>query len=169
MTDLTIRSYFPSNLEACRSLWAELVQRHRDLYHDPTIGGENPGLAFDQHLAKVGSERIWVAESAGTVVGFTSLIVSEQMAEVEPLIVTAGQRGQGIGRALLEHAIGEAQRLGIQYLSARPVARNYAAISLVYHAGLRSLGQIEMFMVLDPAAPGEWKPGLELFGFSFEY
>jgi hypothetical protein len=31
MTDVTIRPYRPADLEACRALWAEPPQRHRDL------------------------------------------------------------------------------------------------------------------------------------------
>ncbi len=36
---MTIRLYEPADLADCRSLWAELTQRHRDIYADPTIGG----------------------------------------------------------------------------------------------------------------------------------
>ena len=61
----TIRTYQPRDLEACRSLWTELTQVHRDLYEDPTFGGDDPGLGFDEHLAV--AEGVWAAyESEGT-------------------------------------------------------------------------------------------------------
>jgi len=39
---MQIRSYRVEDLELCRLLWAEMVQRHRDIYGDQTIGGDNP-------------------------------------------------------------------------------------------------------------------------------
>ena len=169
MTDVTIRPYRPADLESCRALWAELVQRHRDLYDDPSIGGEAPGLHFDRHLARVGPERVWVAEGEGKVLGMVALILHGNEAETDPIVVASAHRGQGIGRVLLNRALEEAKALGARYLHVRPVARNLAAISFYYHAGFRLLGRIEMFMELQPSAPGIWKPGPELFGLSFEH
>ena len=169
MSDAAIRQYGPSDLDRCRALWVELTQYHRVLYDDPSIGGDAPGLYFDRHLARVGPDRIWVAERDGQVAGFAGLIVDGQEAEVEPIAVASAHRGQGIGRALLQHVIEESVKLGVRYLSVKPVARNLEAISFYYEAGFRTLGQVEMFMELRPSAPGTWKSGLELFGYSFEY
>jgi hypothetical protein len=30
-----------------------MTERHRVICEDPTIGGENPGLDFDDHLSRV--------------------------------------------------------------------------------------------------------------------
>ncbi len=169
MKDTTIRAYTPADLEPCRALWADLTQHHRDLYGDPTIGGDQPGLYFDELLARAGRERLWVAEHAGQVVGVTGLLVNGQEAEVEPLVVLPMYRGQGIGRLLVERAVAEARNLDVRYLSARPVARNERAISFFYGAGFQTLGHIELFMDLKPEAPGTWKPGPELFGHAFDY
>ena len=43
MRDWFIRTYESEDRDACRLLWAELTQHHRELYADPTIGGEQPG------------------------------------------------------------------------------------------------------------------------------
>ena len=51
---MKIRKYGPSDIEPCRALWSEMTQHHRDIYDDPSIGGDNPGLEFDNHLQKVG-------------------------------------------------------------------------------------------------------------------
>lgn len=169
MSAVTIRQYHTSDLEQCRTLWVELTQRHRDLYNDPTIGGDNPGLYFDKHLARVGPERLWVAEREGEVVGLVGLIVDEQGAEVEPIVVAAAHRDKGIGQALLNCMVEEARKLGVRYLSVKPVARNVEAISFYYDFGFQTLGEIEMFMDLSTPAPGTWKPGPELFGHRFEY
>jgi ribosomal protein S18 acetylase RimI-like enzyme len=166
---LKIRNYVPSDLDQCRALWAELVQRHRDIYGDPSIGGENPGLEFDQHLSLVGPERVWIATEAEAIAGLVSLIHRGQEAEVEPIIVSSQHRGRGIGRKLLDHAVEQARALGVQYVSIKPVARNESAISFFHDGGFRTLGHIELFMWLGASRPGQWRPGPDLFGKSFDY
>ena len=169
MRDVMIRPYHPSDLEPCRALWAELTLHHRKIYNDSTIGGDAPGFFFDRHLARVGPGRIWVAEQEGKVIGLVGLIVNDQEAEVEPIVVASTHRHQGIGRALLGRMIEEAGKLGVRYLGVRPVARNVDAIAFFHDAGFRTLGHIELFIELTPSAPGEWKSGLELFGHAFGY
>jgi ribosomal protein S18 acetylase RimI-like enzyme len=166
---MKIRGYIQKDLEQCRSLWVELVQHHRDIYNDPSIGGDNPGLEFDQHLDLVGSENIWVVEADGKVVGLTSLILKGQEAEVEPVIIASSHRSQGIGQILLRHAVEEAKKLGVLCLSVKPVARNEDAISFFYNSGFKTLGHIEMFIWLGASAPDAWKRGPELFGKFFDY
>jgi hypothetical protein len=63
----------------------------------------------------------------------------------------------------------KARDLEVRYLSVRPVARNEEAILFYYTVGFRTLGYIELFMDLKPGAPGDWKPGPELFGYAFDY
>src|SRR5437762_4527652 len=71
-----IRPYEDRDREACRSLYRSLTQWHRDLYADQSIHGDrDPGDFFDEHLATVGAERIWVAEEDGGILGFVGLIV----------------------------------------------------------------------------------------------
>ena len=81
---IKIRTYEPSDHNRCRALWAEMVERHRVIYDDPSIGGDDPGSEFDAHLGRVGAERIWLATIGTETVGLTSLIVDPEQAEVEP-------------------------------------------------------------------------------------
>ncbi|MFQ5507099.1 MAG: GNAT family N-acetyltransferase [Planctomycetota bacterium] len=166
---MKIRGYRSSDLERCRSLWAELTQRHRNIYEDPSIGGDDPGKEFDRHFARVGPERIWVAEDGDQVLGFVSLIVEGKEAEIEPIIVGSRHRSGGIGRRLLDHAIAEAKRLEVLCLNVRPVARNREALSFFHEAGFRTLGHVQLFRWLGPATPGQWKEGPELLGMHFDY
>ena len=168
-TTVTIRPYAPADLESCRALWTDLTQRHRDIYADPSIGGETPGLYFDRHLARVGADHIWVAEYEGKVLGLVGLIVEDQEAEVEPIVVAPGYRDRGIGRALLDRVVREAEKLEVRFLNVRPVARNAEAIAFFHSAGFRLLGRVELCMELRPSPPGAWKSGLELSGRSFDY
>ena len=72
--DVSIRPYQPSDLEACRSLWRELTQRHRDIYDDQSIGGDDPGPYFDRtYLKRPDLVATWVAEHEGAVVALTGL------------------------------------------------------------------------------------------------
>ena|GEM_PF-394767 len=169
MANVETRQYKASDLGRCRSLWAEMTQRHREIYEDPSIGGDNPGLEFDGHLDQVGAERVWVAVLDGDVVGLTSLVQDGEQAEVEPVVVSSRHRGRGIGLALLGRVIEEARKLGVLCLGVKPVARNEDAISFFYDAGFRTLGHIQLFMWLGESTPDMWKPGPELFGKHFDY
>jgi len=164
-----IRGFQPDDLDQCRSLWVELAQRHRDIYNDAGIGGEDPGREFDAHLARVGAERVWVAAEGNSIVGFVSLIVKDEETEVEPIVVAAHRRNRGIGRQLLDHVIGEAKKLDVKFLCVKPVARNIEAISFFHEAGFNTLGHIQLFMWLRPAIPDRWEKGTEMFGKQFDF
>ena len=166
---MSVRGFEPSDLDRCRALWAENVQRHREIYEDPSIGGDDPGLEFDRHLSRVGAGRVWVAVRDDEAVGLVSLIVEGEQAEVEPVVVSSNHRGRGIGQELVDHAVEQARSLGVLCLYVKPVARNKAAIEFFHGAGFRTMGHVQLFMWLGPPAPGQWKPGPELFGKSFDY
>jgi len=152
---VTVRGYEERDREACRALWRELTQWHRDLYEDESIGADrDAGDFFDEHLEHVGPERIWVAELEGAVVGFVGLIVDGQVGELEPLVVSSAVRGRGIGRALAEHVVATARALGLRRLDVKPAARNASAIAFFHDAGFDSLGQLELMIYL--AEPKDW-------------
>lgn len=164
--DLLIRKYSPEDLQACRSLWAELTEWHRRIYSDDSIGGADPGAYFDGHLARAGADSLLVAESESKVVGLTGLLLDGDEAEVEPLVVAESHRHRGIGAALLEAAIHEAQKLGVKYLNVRPAARNADAMAFFRSSGFVNIGRVELFMDFSGRS---WNPGIELHGLSFNY
>lgn len=167
--EVLVRDYAEHDYGACRSLWEELTKYHRDIYGDPSIGGDDPGSGFDGYLAtsqRVGS---WVAESKGGVVGLTGLFERDTSGEVEPVVVAAAVRGQGIGRMLIGRVIEEACARGYEYLAIRPVARNVAAVRRFHAAGFRTLGgHIDLTMDL-AARRHEWLYGASLHGLDFSY
>ena len=166
---MKIRNYTSTDLEICRSLWSEMVQQHRDNYDDQTIGGDNPGLEFDEHIGKIGSENIWLAESNGEVVGFTSLIKNDQEAEIEPIVVSNKHRGKGVGKFLIKHAAEEAKKQNILCLYVKPVARNKEAISFFHDCGFKTVGHIQLFKWFGEETEDTWQEGLEIFGKKFNY
>ncbi|MEE9298139.1 MAG: GNAT family N-acetyltransferase [Acidimicrobiia bacterium] len=161
----TVRPYEPGDLQACRDLWVELTEHHRLIYGVDSIGGDDPGSQFDDHLAAVGPTRLWVAEHDGAVVGLTGLIVDGTSAEVEPVVVSKAARGRGFGVALVERVVAEARTLGIELLSVRPVARNTSALRFFHDAGFDVLGHIEAFMDLN--GERDWVPGETIAGREF--
>jgi GNAT superfamily N-acetyltransferase len=148
----TIRPYAPTDLDACRRVWIELTVWHRELYDDPTFGGDDPGLAFDRHLAQIGADRIWVAEADGVVVGLAGLLVDGGRAELEPIVVARSARGSGVGRALAEAVIAAARELGFPRIRVRPVGRNTEAIRFFHALGFDVLGRIDLRLDLAPTA-----------------
>ena len=166
---MRIRNYVSSDLKVCRSLWAEMVQRHRDIYDDQSISGDNPGLEFDTHLEVVGPESVFVAEIDSVVVGFTSLIKKDQEAEIEPITVSKKYRGKGIGEQLIKFAIEEAKKNKVLCLYVKPVARNKEAISFFYDCGFKIIGHVQLFMWLGDSEPNRWKDGINIFERKFKY
>jgi len=167
--DLSIRPYQQTTFPACRNLWVQLTEHHREIYRDPTIGGDDPGLGFEEYLRNPDLKGPWVAELDGDVVGFTGLLVHGEEAEIEPLIVASRCRGHGIGTALLDHATQRAKSFGVRFLSVRPVARNSRAIELFVRAGFDLVGHVDLFKDLSESSERHWKSTIELHGMKLRY
>ena len=167
--NVVVRDYDLADYSACRMLWVELTEHHRRIYQDPSIGGDDPGGAFDDYLAvpeRVGS---WVADLNGRVVGLTGLFDRGTTGEVEPVVVTDRLRSQGVGRLLIERVVSEAVARGYEYLTIRPVARNVSAIRRFYHAGFQTLGgHVDLTMDLADRRH-QWLEGARLHGLDFRY
>jgi N-acetylglutamate synthase-like GNAT family acetyltransferase len=167
----SIRSYTPADFTAGRALWDELTQRHRDIYEDQSIGGDDPGAAFEPYLAMEGLRGPWVAEVDGKVVGLTGLLLGHgwNEAEIEPVVVSAQYRSQGIGEALVQRALAEARAVGVSSVTVRPVARNVEAIAFFVQAGFGAVGHIDLFLDISADADRQLRPGITLHGHSLKY
>jgi len=161
--DVIIRAYVPGDRAACRALWCELTEHHREIYEDAGIGGDDPGGHFDEYLAHPHFVAAWVAELGGRIVGLTGLLRGEDGVEIEPVVVRRAQRSRGIGRRLVEHVIAEARERGERSLSIRPVARNAGAIRHFLRAGFSVVGRVELFQSLVDS-DRTWRPGVTLHG-----
>ena len=163
---IKIRRYRETDLVACRALWQELTEWHREIYEDSNIGGDQPGLYFDKHLAAVGANRLWVAEHKSQVIGLVGLETQDEELFVEPLVVASTHRGKGVGSQLLEKAIAEAKQQDAKSLSVRPVARNQRVIQFLFKQGFQTLGHIQLFIDFTHS---RWKKGPKLYGCNFKF
>jgi GNAT superfamily N-acetyltransferase len=139
-----VRPFEERDSAPCGALWAELTGWHRELYDDPSLGGDDPGSGFDPHVEVFADPRLWVAELSGSVVGLAGLIVRGNQAEVEPVVVAADARGQGVGRMLVAAAVEAARADGIGQIKVSPVARNAEAIRFFHQIGFTALGHVEL-------------------------
>lgn len=162
-----IRPYKSSDLPSCRELYLQLVQWHRDIYDDPTIGGPDPCSGLTDQIRDHGEKSLWVAEIEGNIVGLVGLIVKGDEAEIEPIVVAESHRRQGIGTRLLKHVTEVAREAGIKFLNVKHAARNWQAIQCSHAAGFRAIGFIELFQDLR----GDFKAasGPEILGMSFDW
>lgn len=163
-----VRGYEPRDLEACRGLWVELTQRHRDIFDAPEIGGEDPGRAFDEHLAKVGAEHIWVAELDGEIVGLAGLMTEPDF-ELEPIVVSERHRESGIGRRLAWAVVDAARERGARELQVRPVGRNVEAIRFFHRLGFDVIAHVQLQMDLAERERDPWVPGEHLADRDFRF
>lgn len=166
MDEIEVRGYRDGDRDACRRLWEELTVWHREIYGDPGIGGAEPGLYFDKHLAKTGPEHLLVAVAGDKVVGLAGYLVEDEEIEVEPLVVTGSHRGRGIGSMLLDAVVKRFERTGIKSLTVRPVMRNTKALEFFRSRGFDKVGRIELFI---DYTGGSWKKDLRLFELDFGY
>ena len=164
-----IRDYRTTDFEACRRLWGELTQHHADIYEDPGIAGDDPGRGFEEYIDSPARRGTWVAEVDDRVVGFTGLIVNWDEWEVEPVVVSSPYRNKGIGGMLVKHASEEARKMGVRFLSIRPVARNEKAFSLFVRLGFNLVGHVDLFQDLSRSSDRKWKPGITIHGNELRY
>jgi GNAT superfamily N-acetyltransferase len=161
-----VREYRADDLDACRRLYAQLVAHHREIYDDPTIGGDDPGAGFDEYLALPTRAVSWVAVDGDAVVGLTGLLWEDGESTIEPVVVDRDSRGLGVGRLLIETAIDESRKRGASDVNIKPVARNASAIQAFHELGFRTLGHLQLFMSLDRPAT-YWRDGPDVHGRAF--
>jgi GNAT superfamily N-acetyltransferase len=164
---VTIRPYRPTDHQACRHLWVELVEQHRRLYE--TAPQQDPGAGFEEYLTRLDLAGMWVADDREDgVVGFAGLILDGPIGGVDPVVVTAERRGQSIGRALLGHVADQARQRGLRRLSVSPGLRNVEAIHCLHAAGYDALASVTLTLDLSGQSQ-PWRDGIDLHDMRFRY
>jgi ribosomal protein S18 acetylase RimI-like enzyme len=84
--------------------------------------------------------RIWVARSAGAVVGHAQAVPHGPGTwEVANIAVAEDRQGHGIGRALLERVVEEARAAGVARIELATAAADTGAIRFYQRSGFRLL------------------------------
>ncbi len=99
----------------------------------------------------VGRERMHVATSGDSVIGYTLCTVGEHSGMLGRLAVAPEARCSGVGSALLAEAVSYMQRAGATCISLCTQEGNAASRALYRRAGFRELGGRLSFLVFDPA------------------
>ena len=163
---MDIRSYRPNDHSAARALWVEYAEQHRELYGVPESAGD-PGAGFEDFMTRLDLSGLWVAEDPDDgVVGLIGLIMRGRVGEVEPLVVSGRHRGQGVGRALLDHVAEQGRKRSLARLTISPESRNVSALRSLHAAGYDVLSAVELSLDLRPStvsAGGE----IDLMGLRF--
>jgi GNAT superfamily N-acetyltransferase len=166
MSPVTVRSYRPSDHNACRRLYAELTLQHHDMYGEDVRNDD--GAAFEEYLTRLDLSGLWVADHADDgVIGLVGLIMRDRAGEVEPVIVTATHRHKGVGRKLLRHVANEAKKRNMQSLTISPASRNVDAIRSLHAAGYDVVSSIKLTMDLGRHEHQWQQDGLELHELQF--
>ena len=86
----------------------------------------------------------WVAEEAGQVLGFQSLLpctsnpLKRHLLAESSTYVAAGEQDRGVGEPLLRRALAEAQTNGLQFVLGYVLAANERVVNMVERCGFAS-------------------------------
>ena len=169
MKPVVIREYRDADHDACITLCQELAEHHADIYEVPYKILKNQNQWLDSLMSKEGFVGIWLAEVDGRTVGFCGLFTYGEEGEIEPVVVTSSLRDKGIGSELIRHAVSEAKKKNVRYLSIHPVARNKEALSLFVRLGFNMVGHLDLFQDLSSQSDRTWKSGIEILGQKLRY
>ncbi|MFJ8675388.1 GNAT family N-acetyltransferase [Streptomyces sp. NPDC093589] len=130
--EVIIRRYRASDEDAAVDLWSRAARQAH-----PFIEGEGAGerarVLREVHLAQAEN---WVAERAGTVIGLLGLLGAGrghaqgadpggQAAEIGGLFVAPEAQGDGVGRALVDHAAASSGALTLEVFEENARARRF--------------------------------------------
>jgi GNAT superfamily N-acetyltransferase len=143
-----------------RAALARLRCQWGDEWGETGIGEAEFAAAFSQWAAEhEGSHRAWLVELDGQAVGMAWLAVVERVprpgkfsrrgGHLQCVYVVPGNRGNGVGAALVSAVVHEARRLGLDYLVVHPSERSF---SLYPRAGFAdSPGLLELDLRAAPS------------------
>ena len=155
---VSIRRLDPAELELVEPLWSALREHHASVASaSPALGP--PRARGDSWRRRRAQYERWlsepdafllIAERGGAAVGYAMVHLragsppwpgSPRAGEVETLSVHPGERGRGIGTALLRAVSGELAALGAGELSLHVVTGNRRALAFYERHGLRPFAQ----------------------------
>lgn len=121
--------------ELIRKVFVEFgIARPGTVYFDPTTDD-----LFT--LFKVEGSVYWIAEEDGEIIGGCGIYptpgLPEGCAELVKFYLSAGSRGKGVGRSLMERSLDSAREMGYRQVYLESLPELNKAISLYQKAGFR--------------------------------
>lgn len=118
MTSVVIRKALKNDLEAILALYADL-----EISDSPSLDLHDAEHIFER-MKRYPSYAIYVAELEGKVVGAFALLVMDNLAHlgapsgvVEDVVVHPEWRGRGVGKAMMQFAMGQCVKAGCYKLA----------------------------------------------------
>jgi GNAT superfamily N-acetyltransferase len=109
---------------------------------DPTFEAYVAGPLADCVRAASPSDRIWLAERQGRVVGCIAIVAaSAEVAQLRWFLVDPGARGRGLGKKLLHEAVAFATECGYKSIILWTVSALTTAARLYRSAGFEKVEQ----------------------------
>ena len=142
-TAVTVEHVDPAGLDELRPLWEALLVRHAEVWAvlPQRPAGETWERRRRQYEGWLADEDSFVllARRDGRAVGYTLVHIAEgdetyatgeRLAEIETLVVVAGERDAGVGGLLFDAAMEELGRLGVDdllvgYMDGNEAARRF--------------------------------------------
>ena len=134
---IIFRPFQSVDASALLDLFRDTVRRvnSRDYAPEQIAAWSSDAIDRDLWASRFSGRCVWVAESAGTLVGFGEM---EADGHIDRFYVSADQQGKGIGGQLLARLEGEARRSGIPKLT---VEVSITALPFFTARGFRNLGR----------------------------
>ena len=138
----TIRSATDSDRDAIWEIFREVIAAGETYPIDPEISRDQALAYWFQQAAHV-----WVAENNGEIVGSYTLHSNQsgggKHVANAAFIVAKSERGEGIGRAMGEHCLNTARRLGFHAMQFNfVVSTNESAVKLWQDLGMKIVGTL---------------------------
>lgn len=149
--DIRIQQASEADLPDILSLYASA-----DMGEEPALSQE-AARAMLAAFSRYPNYRLFVACNEQGVVGTYALLVMHNLAHggapsaiAEDVVVAPNQRGQGIGKQMMAHAMGEAQLAGCYKLALSSNMKRHAAHAFYDSLGFKRHG---ISFVVEPMAP----------------
>lgn len=164
--DLKIRVAKIEDLTAIVAIYNQAVPTHRSTANTTPVTVEARKRWFDDHDPD--HHPIFVADLDGCVIGWCSLSVYRPgraalrfTAEISYYVDTAHQ-GQGVGQALIRHALEASPALGIKNIIAVLLDRNEPSKKLLEKLGFQQWGYLPRVLDFDGEECGEFYYGIRV-------
>lgn len=141
---IQVRDATFEDVDECRKIAKSSLKTDR-FHQDVEIPNQDADLlkaAWVENSIKGRADRVLLATSNGTIVGFNALLVRQAIAVVDLIAVSPLFQRQGIGRLLMTHAIFEyAQRCNTMIVGSQAI--NTGSSSLYTSLGFKEVGRQE--------------------------